>query len=152
MAGVHTTTRVLSRQLKVVTPGFTGPTPFWSFSTLMEVRYETLQTLCVLSTGSFHRLDSLLNRGSSSAHAPERDVLWRRRRTARCVDQRSEQPNLRWWFRCDWGLLVRRDIERYITMRSEKVSAGTVRKEVGVLKHLLNFAVDNDMIQANPAG
>jgi integrase len=59
--------------------------------------------------------------------------------------------HLRPFFAGKLDAITRRDIERYITTRSQKVSPGTVRKEVGVLKHLLNFAVDSGMLSANPA-
>jgi integrase len=59
--------------------------------------------------------------------------------------------HLRHFFAGKLDAISRRDIERYITTRSQKVSPGTVRKEVGVLKHLLNFAVDSGMLPANPA-
>ena len=42
-------------------------------------------------------------------------------------------------------------IEEYIALRSRKCLPATVRKEVGVLKHLLNWAVEGKMIDANPA-
>jgi integrase len=42
-------------------------------------------------------------------------------------------------------------IEEYIALRSRKCLPATVRKEVGVLKHLLNWGVEGKMIDANPA-
>jgi len=59
--------------------------------------------------------------------------------------------HLRPFFAGKLDAISRRDVERYITTRSHKVSPGTVRKEVGVLKHLLNFAVDSGMLSANCA-
>ena len=44
------------------------------------------------------------------------------------------------------------NVQRYITKRSGMVSAATVRKEVNVLKHMLNLAVfDWEIITFNPA-
>ena len=46
----------------------------------------------------------------------------------------------------------RANVQRYITKRSGMVSAATVRKEVNVLKHMLNLAVfDWEIITFNPA-
>jgi len=44
----------------------------------------------------------------------------------------------------------RADIEQYITDRSGEVSAGTVTKELNVLKHLLGKAVEWELIPYNP--
>ncbi|MBZ5565899.1 MAG: site-specific integrase [Acidobacteriia bacterium] len=45
----------------------------------------------------------------------------------------------------------KRQIEEYISRRSRKRLPATVRKEVGVLKHLLNWAMENGMVAANAA-
>ena len=45
----------------------------------------------------------------------------------------------------------RDDIERYITLRSGIVSAGSVVKEANILKHLLSKAVVWELVQVNPA-
>jgi integrase len=42
-------------------------------------------------------------------------------------------------------------VEQYIAARSRKCSAATFRKEVGVLKHLLNRAMKEGKISKNPA-
>jgi integrase len=42
-------------------------------------------------------------------------------------------------------------VAQYIAVRSRKCSAATVRKEVGVLKHLLNRAMKEGKISKNPA-
>jgi integrase len=42
-------------------------------------------------------------------------------------------------------------VEQYIALRSRKCSAATIRKEVGVLKHLLNRAMKEGKISKNPA-
>ncbi len=53
--------------------------------------------------------------------------------------------------------ITRRRVEEYISRRSaphprgRKCSPATVRKEAGVLKHLLNWALESGMIAANPA-
>jgi integrase len=44
-----------------------------------------------------------------------------------------------------------RSVEQYIAVRSRKRSAATIRKEVGVLKPLLNRAVKEGKIPKNPA-
>ena len=38
-----------------------------------------------------------------------------------------------------------------MSQRSEKVSAATIRKEAGVLKHLLRYSVDHGYIPSNAA-
>ncbi len=45
----------------------------------------------------------------------------------------------------------RADIQKYATERSAKVSPGSVVKELNILKHLLNLAVEWELIPANPA-
>jgi integrase len=45
----------------------------------------------------------------------------------------------------------RGDIQRYITHRSTAVAAGSVTKELNVLKHMLAVAVDQELIPANYA-
>jgi integrase len=45
----------------------------------------------------------------------------------------------------------RADVQRYITERAAKVSAGSVTKELNVLKHLLGLAVEWELIPLNPA-
>lgn len=47
--------------------------------------------------------------------------------------------------------ISKRLVEEYIALRSRKCSPATVRKEVGVLKHLLNWALEGGMIDANRA-
>lgn len=45
----------------------------------------------------------------------------------------------------------RTDIQKYVTERSAEVSAGTVTKELNVMKHLLGLAVEWELIPLNPA-
>ncbi len=45
----------------------------------------------------------------------------------------------------------RADVQQYITIRMVQVSAATVVREVNILKHLLNQAVEWEMIPLNPA-
>jgi integrase len=45
----------------------------------------------------------------------------------------------------------RGDVQRYVTKRSEKVSAATVLRELNVLKHLLRLATEWEIIPVNPA-
>ena len=49
------------------------------------------------------------------------------------------------------GKIRRGDIQQYVTDRSGEVSAGSVIKELNVLKHLLGLAVEWDLITVNPA-
>jgi integrase len=42
-------------------------------------------------------------------------------------------------------------VEKYVSERSERVSPATVRKEVGVLKHLLRYSVDQGDVLFNAA-
>jgi integrase len=61
------------------------------------------------------------------------------------------EEHLRPFFRGKVGEISARSVEQYITLRSRKCSAATIRKEVGVLKHLLNRAVKEGKISRNPA-
>jgi hypothetical protein len=45
----------------------------------------------------------------------------------------------------------RADVQRYVTHRSAKVSAGSVVKELNLLKHLFALAIDWELIPQNPA-
>jgi len=45
----------------------------------------------------------------------------------------------------------KRDVQRFVTERSGSVSDGSVIRELGVLKHLLNYAVEQDLLPFNPA-
>lgn len=45
----------------------------------------------------------------------------------------------------------RADVQKYATDRSAKVAPGSVVKELNVLKHMLNLAVEWELIGANPA-
>jgi site-specific recombinase XerC len=45
----------------------------------------------------------------------------------------------------------RADIQRYITNRSADAATATVRKELNVLKHMLNLAVEWEVIPMTPA-
>lgn len=55
-------------------------------------------------------------------------------------------------FSCDLKAIRKVDVQRYVTKRCGEVSAGTVRKEVNVLKHMLKLAVEQwEYIPLNPA-
>lgn len=43
------------------------------------------------------------------------------------------------------------DVQAYVTRRLRNVAPGSVIRELGILKHLLNFAVELEIIPANPA-
>src|SRR5271154_6963667 len=47
--------------------------------------------------------------------------------------------------------ITRRTVADYIQERSETVSAGTVAKEMGTLKHALRLAVEWELLTTNPA-
>lgn len=61
------------------------------------------------------------------------------------------EQHLRPFFRGKIGEISARSVEQYITLRSRKCSAATIRKEVGVLKHLLNRATKQGKISKSPA-
>lgn len=43
------------------------------------------------------------------------------------------------------------DLQRYVTKRCAEVKAATVQKELNVIKHILNWAVEEEIIPYNPA-
>ncbi len=43
------------------------------------------------------------------------------------------------------------DVQSYVTRRLGEVSNGTVIRELGILKHLLSFAVEREIIPGNPS-
>jgi integrase len=55
------------------------------------------------------------------------------------------------FFSCKLAAIRRVDIQRYVTVRSVKVSAHSVQKELNVLKHLLRLAVEWDIIPFQPS-
>jgi integrase len=59
--------------------------------------------------------------------------------------------HLKPFFAGELANLSREQVERYISERSEKVSPATVRKEVGVLKHLLRYSADHGFVLSNAA-
>jgi integrase len=61
------------------------------------------------------------------------------------------EEHLRPSFAGKLGEISARSVEQYIALRSRKCSAATIRKEVGVLKHLLNRAMKEGKISKNPA-
>lgn len=61
------------------------------------------------------------------------------------------EAHLKPFFRGKLSDISRRNVERYVMTRSRQCSPGTVRKEFGVLRHLLNWLLDNGMVPANPA-
>ena len=61
------------------------------------------------------------------------------------------QQHLRPFFAGKLGDISTRSVEQYIALRSRKCSAATIRKEVGVLKHMLNRALKEGKIPKNPA-
>lgn len=42
------------------------------------------------------------------------------------------------------------DVQRYVTKRCGEVAPATVRKELNVIQHLLNWAVEEEIIPVNP--
>lgn len=61
------------------------------------------------------------------------------------------EKHLKPFFAGKLGDISRRRVEEYVTLRSRKCSPATVRKEIGVLKHLLTWAIGGGMIPSNPA-
>lgn len=59
--------------------------------------------------------------------------------------------HLKPFFKGELGCLSREAVEKYVASRSDKVSAATVRKETGVLKHLLRYAWEHSFLSSNPA-
>jgi len=59
--------------------------------------------------------------------------------------------HLKPFFEGELADLSRERVEKYISERSEKVAPATVRKEVGVLKHLLRHATEHGFVLANAA-
>ena len=55
------------------------------------------------------------------------------------------------FFRRKVAAIRRTDVQRYVTERRPDVSAGTVSKELVVLKHLLRLAVEWEVMPFNPA-
>lgn len=55
------------------------------------------------------------------------------------------------FFGCKLSAIRRVDVQRYITKRSGAVSAHSIQKELNVLKHLINLAVEWEIIPFNPA-
>jgi integrase len=55
------------------------------------------------------------------------------------------------FFPCRLSSVRRVDIQRYVTLRSAKVSAHTVQKELNILKHLLRLAVEWEIIPFHPS-
>lgn len=55
------------------------------------------------------------------------------------------------FFTCKLSAIRRVDVQRYVTKRSGDVSAHSTQKELNVLKHLLNLAVEWEIIPFNPS-
>lgn len=55
------------------------------------------------------------------------------------------------FFACKLSAARRVDVQRYLTKRSGSVSAHSIQKELNVLKHLLNLAVEWEIIPFNPS-
>jgi site-specific recombinase XerD len=49
------------------------------------------------------------------------------------------------------AVIRKSDVQAFVTRRLGEVSHGSVIRELGVLKHLLNFAVEREIIPTNPA-
>ncbi len=47
--------------------------------------------------------------------------------------------------------ITRADVERYVLKRAETAGAFTVNRELATLRHALNFAIERDLIERNPA-
>jgi site-specific recombinase XerC len=60
------------------------------------------------------------------------------------------EEHLRPFFGGKLGEISAQSVEQYIALRSRKCSAATIRKEVGVLKHLLNRTLKEGKISKNP--
>ena len=61
------------------------------------------------------------------------------------------EKHLKPFFAGKLGEISDRMVEQYIGLRTRNCSAATIRKEIGVLKHLLNWALKSRMIRRNPA-
>lgn len=61
------------------------------------------------------------------------------------------EQHLRPFFAGKLGGLSARSVEQYIALRSRECSAANIRKEVGVIRHLLNRAMKEGKIPKNPA-
>jgi len=61
------------------------------------------------------------------------------------------EGNLTGWFKGRLASIRRGDVQKYVTVRSEKVSAATVLRELNCLKHLLRLAAEWEIIPVNPA-
>jgi integrase len=61
------------------------------------------------------------------------------------------EKHLKPFFAGKLGDVSARLVEQYISTRNRKCSPATIRKEVGVLKHLLNWALKGGKIRSNPA-
>ncbi len=59
--------------------------------------------------------------------------------------------HLKPFFKGEMAHVSREGVEKYVSERSERVSPATVRKEVGVLKHLLRYAADHGYVPSNAA-
>jgi integrase len=55
------------------------------------------------------------------------------------------------FFACKLSAIRRVDVQRYVTKRSGDVSAHSTQKELNVMKHLLNLAVEWEIIPFNPS-
>jgi site-specific recombinase XerD len=55
------------------------------------------------------------------------------------------------FFACKLSAVRRVDVQRYVTKRSADVSAHSIQKELNVFKHLLNLAVEWEIVPFNPA-
>jgi len=75
------------------------------------------------------------------------------RLTPRAYDRERSivELHLQPFFPCKVASVRRVDIQRYVTVRSAKVSAHTVQKELNILKHLLRLAVEWEIIPFHPS-
>lgn len=79
--------------------------------------------------------------------------FWKASLSQREFQRRSEiiRGHLTPFFKGRLADITKADIETYMVRRCEKASPGTVRKEMMVLKRLLNLAVEDEKIPASPA-
>ncbi|MFL6212046.1 MAG: tyrosine-type recombinase/integrase [Pyrinomonadaceae bacterium] len=61
------------------------------------------------------------------------------------------EGHLRPFFTCKLSAIRRVDVQRYVTKRSGSVSAHSIQKELNVLKHLFNLAIEWEIIPFNPS-
>jgi integrase len=71
--------------------------------------------------------------------------------SANCREESIVNVHLMPFFSGRLASIRKVDLQRYVTKRSTKVSGATVIKELNVIKHILNWAVEEEIIPYNPA-